>query len=399
MGAGVVCAGAAALGQGLPPVEAGTYSVTRIDPLPGDSSVTLFAINNRGEAVGVSYGSPISNQRPFVYRPGVNGAAGTVTVIPFPAGKTFSVPMDINDNGVVVGYAQSTWSDEQGMTPWVWDSATGAMSGLPGRGVATLNNINNGGAFVGRSYIGVTSLTCYYQGQVGSAATATFGSANDYSSSQWRFVDINDPGQVLYTVNGGLGAAVRREPGGAVTALPQSSEGYPRTYTWAINNSGLCLARYERNVGSQYFSKAFVWSPETGARFVGTPGNFVFGRGLNNPGQVVGESGTNRNSVISIWLSMPDGRTVDVRGLPATETNLSGVWGINDAGQIIARAFTPTANFAVVLTPPAVQLPACVADLGGQGGVIGADGQLDNNDFIAFISLFFDADARADVGA
>ncbi|MFT3686905.1 MAG: GC-type dockerin domain-anchored protein [Phycisphaerales bacterium] len=40
----------------------------------------------------------------------------------------------------------------------------------------------------------------------------------------------------------------------------------------------------------------------------------------------------------------------------------------------------------------------CVADLGGVGGVAGADGALNNNDFIAFINYFFNGDAHADVG-
>ncbi|MBY0309185.1 MAG: hypothetical protein K2Q09_10625 [Phycisphaerales bacterium] len=43
--------------------------------------------------------------------------------------------------------------------------------------------------------------------------------------------------------------------------------------------------------------------------------------------------------------------------------------------------------------------PACPADLGEQGGAAGQDARLDNNDFIAFISLFFAADIRADLGA
>ncbi|MBY0307900.1 MAG: hypothetical protein K2Q09_04080 [Phycisphaerales bacterium] len=38
------------------------------------------------------------------------------------------------------------------------------------------------------------------------------------------------------------------------------------------------------------------------------------------------------------------------------------------------------------------------ADMGGQGGVAGADGRLDNNDFIAFIDRFFREDMRADLG-
>ena len=41
----------------------------------------------------------------------------------------------------------------------------------------------------------------------------------------------------------------------------------------------------------------------------------------------------------------------------------------------------------------------CLADLGAQGGLQGADGALDNNDFIAFIDLFFGHDARADRGS
>ncbi|MFT3683641.1 MAG: right-handed parallel beta-helix repeat-containing protein [Phycisphaerales bacterium] len=40
----------------------------------------------------------------------------------------------------------------------------------------------------------------------------------------------------------------------------------------------------------------------------------------------------------------------------------------------------------------------CPGDLGRAGGLVGPDGFRDNNDFIAFISLFFAADPRADLG-
>jgi microcystin-dependent protein len=43
-------------------------------------------------------------------------------------------------------------------------------------------------------------------------------------------------------------------------------------------------------------------------------------------------------------------------------------------------------------------LPACPADVGVQGGLPGHDGLLNNNDFIAFIQLFFAGDPQADVG-
>jgi len=46
-----------------------------------------------------------------------------------------------------------------------------------------------------------------------------------------------------------------------------------------------------------------------------------------------------------------------------------------------------------------LNLPACPADLGSQGGVAAPDGHLDNNDFVVFIDYFFSHDPRADVGA
>jgi hypothetical protein len=52
----------------------------------------------------------------------------------------------------------------------------------------------------------------------------------------------------------------------------------------------------------------------------------------------------------------------------------------------------------VVLADDLPVLACGAADLGAQGGVPGADGRLDNNDFIAFIDLFFGHDAAADFG-
>jgi hypothetical protein len=45
-----------------------------------------------------------------------------------------------------------------------------------------------------------------------------------------------------------------------------------------------------------------------------------------------------------------------------------------------------------------IPVPACPADVGGQGGAVGPDGALDNNDFAVFITLFFQQDPAADVG-
>ena len=60
-------------------------------------------------------------------------------------------------------------------------------------------------------------------------------------------------------------------------------------------------------------------------------------------------------------------------------------------------ALSDNAGGASVFIEPVTH--ACgAADLGRSGGAVGSDGALDNNDFIAFITLFFGGDARADVG-
>jgi hypothetical protein len=67
-------------------------------------------------------------------------------------------------------------------------------------------------------------------------------------------------------------------------------------------------------------------------------------------------------------------------------------WYINVTGALGgAMAFDIRTNL------PAA--PCGPADVGGQGGVVGADGVLDNNDFVVFIDRFFAHAASADVGS
>lgn len=54
--------------------------------------------------------------------------------------------------------------------------------------------------------------------------------------------------------------------------------------------------------------------------------------------------------------------------------------------------------FGSVATRPAA-LVLLSADVGGPGGVAGADGVMDNNDFVAFIAAFFEGRVWADLGS
>jgi probable HAF family extracellular repeat protein len=91
------------------------------------------------------------------------------------------------------------------------------------------------------------------------------------------------------------------------------------------------------------------------------------------------------------YASVSDGgRTVTVSSLPTP----GSVPHVGDAVLVRAMVHGPCdtlySNAATAFVSP--------ADVGVQGGGVGKDGRYDNNDFIAFIGLFFAGDAAADVG-
>jgi uncharacterized membrane protein len=348
------------------------YSVTIIPPLPGHSSVSTNAINNRGEVVGVSYGSPINNQAPYIYRPGVG-----VQALPFPPGRAFSVPTDINDNGVIVGYAQTSWIDEG--NPVAWRLENGVFTLMPV--VSYGNAISNDGVMVGRACLSGSNLSCFFRH---SPATGfqTFGSTTGYTVTNYHLIDINNVGQMAFS--GAADPAYRREADGTLTPITPATPPYRGTFIWNINDAGQVTGRWAYNLGSQYFSRAFVWSPETGAVVVGIPNLHVRPKGLNNLGHVVGETGSNQDSTLDTWIWTPQRGNEDLDPLidPALQIVTTGVSGINDAGQIIGRGTRltpPVVDIQFILTP--VPQP-CPADFN-------TDGTVTPSDVAAFVNAWF----------
>lgn len=69
-----------------------------------------------------------------------------------------------------------------------------------------------------------------------------------------------------------------------------------------------------------------------------------------------------------------------------------------DAGSYTCVVTAPCKTVTTTPAPLTIQT-CCPADIGMQGGAEGSDGRLDNNDFIAFVNMFFNNDVRADIGS
>jgi hypothetical protein len=101
----------------------------------------------------------------------------------------------------------------------------------------------------------------------------------------------------------------------------------------------------------------------------------------------------------NIQLVARAGQQIDVNPSPGT-TDLRTISTIGriavGARGHVAMAVTFTDATGAVL---ALRLPGhCTADFGQSGGLPGEDGALDNNDFVAFITLFFSGSQSADIG-
>jgi hypothetical protein len=111
-------------------IDVNSQTVTKVDPLPGDTDVSLVAINSNGVAVGISWGSGPHQWRPVIYE------AGTLSVV-FPGdGRA----LDINDKGQVL--AMAGWPE----LPAIFED--GQLRSLPVR--FEPRAINNSGTIVGR---------------------------------------------------------------------------------------------------------------------------------------------------------------------------------------------------------------------------------------------------------
>lgn len=104
-------------------------TVVQLPPLPGDATSAATAINQGGQAVGISGDCDIAVGR-FSAKHAVLWNHGQVREIPNLGGTTWHTPMDINDSGVVVGFSNPAGpGDPEGefiAHAFLWDGGSSA---------------------------------------------------------------------------------------------------------------------------------------------------------------------------------------------------------------------------------------------------------------------------------
>jgi probable HAF family extracellular repeat protein len=337
--AGIITAGLA-LGTAGPVMAQASYVVQDLGVLPGDSSSIAWGINANGEVVGWSMGS--NGTRAFLY----TNAAGMVALPGLPD-RPRSVARDINDAGVVVGSANAGGTDIGHAVMW----SGGAVQdlGTLGTGVSSeAYGVNRLGQVVGWSDAGLGGA----HGFLYSAATGMVDITPD--SDTGYALDINDAGQVTgYKTAFGGYHAYRWQAGvfEDLGVLP----GFAHSFGQAINASG----RVAGNSGSASGdSERLIRSIAGGGlQNLGGEGQHNSGLGINLSGTVVGTKGNFQRAL----LYTDAGGLQDLNTLidPSLGWLLMAATDINDAGQIVGRAFNNfTGQTHAVRLQPVNQTPA-----------------------------------------
>lgn len=174
----------------------------QLAPLPGDSTSAATAINDRGEAVGISGDCDQAVGR-FSARHAVRwDKNGKVTTIPNLGGTSWHTPMDINGQGDVVGFSNPPGPEDLAgdfiARAFLWSNGADTvvdLHTLPGDQFSEAFAINSLGQVVGVSFGGAKGSHAFiYEQGVMTDLNDLFGPGNldVFLSAQ----DINDAGQI-----------------------------------------------------------------------------------------------------------------------------------------------------------------------------------------------------------
>jgi len=341
------------------------YTVTDVPLAPGAFNTVPIAMNDQGEVVGWAQFS----DGVFFLRGWRWSIDEGLTLLPPPPGAMADRygAADINDSGVIAGDggydSGQAWRFEEGAYTIV-----DQLEGLAGSRRPAVNNAGDlvATAFDPQSFLTPTRALLY---------TDAVGTVELFpeSPSSSAF-DINDVGQIAARSNMG---SIRLEPDGSFTVLP-IPEGFvgftPVRISAAGDVAGIAACQHECN-------QAFFWAQETGLQAIPMVGTRQTVQGLNDFGEVVGGV---EEGVQYAWSWSPQ------RGLrllatlidPALTRNVVRAMDVNNAGQIITYGF----DYSDSLAPFRIMLLTPIET--GPPGDVDGDGMVGIADLLALLAAW-----------
>ena len=296
------------------------YIVTE---LSGDDATRVSCkLNNHGDIAGRSDSAIHHSQRATVW----NSSNVKSKHLPAFVGADYSSALDINDEGEIVGEANT----DTAMVPFMWN-AKGDLSRiplLPGDSCGQAIAINKHGHVVGYSS-GDNGVRAFLW--MRKTATLNLGVLPGGTHSLAR--DVNDSDEVVGTSGSSSGdRAVLWTKSGNILDLGTLAGDWASEAS-AINNKGEVVG-YSKGPGGM---RAFIWSSNDGMQELGVlaGGNSSRATDINDRGQVVGSSTSAMGEKAFIWTKQTG--IVDLNN-PASVFHgfiLIEAQAINSRGQII----------------------------------------------------------------
>jgi probable HAF family extracellular repeat protein len=173
----------------------GRKQIRALPLLPGDSSGAAAAMNDRGQAVGISGLCDQAVGR-LTARHAVLWSNGTVTDLGDLGAGWWNTPMAINDNGDVVGFAGDPGDIEGNVThAFIWTSEHGMQRLIPGEDNSVAYGINDLGQVVGTECT-LDNSSCFGFVWQNGQLTRINDAAPGFPGTITVATDINDDGVI-----------------------------------------------------------------------------------------------------------------------------------------------------------------------------------------------------------
>jgi probable HAF family extracellular repeat protein len=322
------------------------YTITYLgNPNEVVDFVRGIAINSSGKTVvlkSASGGGPdVLLTNSFIW------STGAVTDLPS-LGGGFNAAAAINDQGMVVGIADTGLLFSGAKHPYQWQNGTITDLSTAG-GTVSPTAVNNNGWIVGTTSDGLRHAVLLRNGQVTDLST-TLGA--DKSEA----VGINDNGDVIGNIYLMAGEKEFSNAyllkAGQVT--PLLSLGGPESSAAAINRNGQVVGWANTSTSDGiggYITHAVLWQ-NGGVADLGTLSGdgLSYAHGLNNQGHVVGDASIGGDKVGFLYRN---GKMLNLNTqIPSNSGwKIEYAWGINDAGQIVGQGIFGGKTRAFLMTP------------------------------------------------